>query len=176
MTFTPRPGDFALSRSDGFVGAAIRVGTRSRYNHLRLVTSDRGDVLESLGQGATPGKIRPGDVVVSVPLTDAQRAAVPAVATSLVGVQYSYVGVALLGLAQVGIHLPGPLADRLRDPADLFCSQLWDEAVLRVGFHAFADGRLPHNVSPGDLHDLAFRSGWPARVFDPYDVEEFYRG
>jgi hypothetical protein len=31
-----------------------------------------------------------------------------------------------------------------------------------VGFHAFTDGRLPQNVSPGDIADLALVNGWDA--------------
>jgi len=166
--FPVRAGDFALARSEGFAGVVIRAVTFSPYNHVRLITSEHGDTLESLGQGATPGFVRPGDVVVSVPMSDEQRAMIPAIARSLHRTPYSYTGVILLGLARLGVirNPEGWLATRLRRRDDLFCSQLVDEAHLRVGWHNFTDGRLPHNVTPGHLADLAFRSGWPARVID----------
>jgi hypothetical protein len=41
--------------------------------------------------------------------------------------------------------------DFVADEGHLICSQLVDEAYLRAGVHLFDDGRLPGDVTPGDL-------------------------
>ena len=156
-----RPGDLALVRPDAFVGYAVSVFTISRYCHVRLIVDEGGTTVEALPSGAALGRVQEGDVIVSAPLTTYERAAVPGAARALLGVPYGYLDVAALGLAQVGLRLPS-LARRIERPDRLFCSQLADLVWQTVGFHAFDDGRLPQNVSPGDLADLAFTSGWGA--------------
>jgi hypothetical protein len=37
----------------------------------------------------------------------------------------------------------------------MICSQLADEAAMRGGWHLFSDGRIPQDVTPGDLWKLA---------------------
>ncbi|MEE6273532.1 hypothetical protein [Georgenia wangjunii] len=84
-------------------------------------------------------------------------------AASQVGIPYGYLDVITLGLAQVGLA-KGWVATRIENPTTLFCSQQCDEALWMLGFHAFTDGRLPHNVTPGDLFDNAVRTGWEFEV------------
>lgn len=164
-----KPGDIALVHGPSLVDTLIRWGTRSRYNHVRLIVSERGDTVEALAHGAQRGHVQPGDLIVSPPLTVAQRARVSGIADTLVlangghGVPYGFADVAALGLYQFGVRLP-VITERIRDPHTLFCSQLADYVWTRVGYHAFTDGRTPQAVSPGDLADLAFREGWPSEV------------
>lgn len=156
---TFRPGDIALVRSTGPVAWAIRLGTRSRYNHVRLITSPRGDTLEAVPRGAMHGHVQPGDLVVRPPLTPVEVRRIPRAAQTLAGRPYGFLDVAALGLAQFGIMLP-VVRRRIRNPKTLFCSQLVDYAWTLAGFHAYTDNRVPQDVSPGDLGDLAFRDGW----------------
>ena len=153
------PGDVALSRSASLVGWAIRLGTRSRYNHARLIVDRMGSTVEALSHGAMQGHVQPGDVVLRPPMTGGQRNRIPGIAAGLVGIPYGFLDVAALGLAQFGVTLPS-VKRRISDPTHLFCSQLVDYAWSLAGFHAFTDGRTPQDVSPGDLADLGFRDGW----------------
>ena len=153
------PGDVALVHESGIIATAIQLGTRSRYNHVRLIVGVGGGTAEAQPRGAVRGEVHPGDVVVRPPMTAAQRARIPAIADRLLGTPYGFLDVAALGLAQFGLTLPS-VRRRIARPDRLFCSQLVDYAWTLAGFHAFDDGRTPQDVSPGDLADLAFRHGW----------------
>lgn len=153
------PGDIALVRDHGLVDLLIRWGTRSRYNHVRLIVGEMGGTVEALAHGAQRGHVRPGDVVVRPPLSGPEVAAIPGISRNLLGTPYGFLDVAALGLAQFGITLPF-IRKRIRNPRRLFCSQLVDYAWTLAGYHAFNDGRTPQDVSPGDLADLAFSQGW----------------
>ena len=153
------PGDVALVHESGFVETAIQFGTRSRYNHVRLIVDTKGHTVEAKPQGAARGRVQPGDVVARPPLSAEQRWRISDIAASLVGTPYGFLDVAALGLAQFGVTLPS-VTRRVARPDRLFCSQLCDLAWSLAGFQAFADGRVPQDVSPGDLADLAFREGW----------------
>lgn len=154
-----QPGDMCLVASPTLVGAAIRLGTRSRFNHVRLVITATGGTVEAQPEGAVRGRVRAGDLVVRPPLTSEQQARIPAVGASLTGIPYGFLDVAALGLAQFGVTLPS-VTRRIERPDRLFCSQLYDYALFLAGVHLFDDGRVPQDVSPGDLGDLAFRTGW----------------
>lgn len=153
------PGDCALSRSDTVVGWGIRLGTRSRFNHARWVVDPAGGTLEAMGEGAIWGHVRKSDLVIRPPMDDQQRSLVPSVAQTLHGRGYGWLGVTALGFAQFGVTIP-PVRKRIMRTDELFCSQLVDYGWLLCTFHAYNDGRIPMDVSPGDLGDLAFRSGW----------------
>lgn len=155
-----RPGDIALVRNSGIVDTLIRWGTRSRYNHVRLIVDEDGGTVEALAKGASKGHVMPGDVVVRPPLSSPEVAKIPVLADWVVGTRYGFLDVAALGLAQFGITLPS-VKRRIRRPDRLFCSQLVDYLWTLAGYHAFTDHRTPQDVSPGDLADLAFREGWP---------------
>lgn len=157
-----RPGDVAFQRGGGFGAWLIRVGTSSRYNHVRLVIDYDGTCVESVGDGVVYGKVKPDDVVTSPPnLTDEQRDLIRPIAENLLGTPYGYIDLVAIALAQLGINLPY-LKKRIERPDRLFCSQLVDYVWLLAGYHAFDDGRMSQNVSPGDLADLSFRNGWPS--------------
>jgi hypothetical protein len=158
------PGDVAFCTGGGPIAPkVIEFVTCSPYDHVRLITSEHGDTVEALPQGAVPGRVQPGDVVVSLPLTDAQRAAVPGLAKDVIGTPYGWADVFALGLYQFGIRRPSVTA-RIENPRTLFCSQLADLVLTRAGFHLFDDKRAEQAVTPGDIADRAFRSGWPVHV------------
>jgi hypothetical protein len=160
-----QPGDAALVRPDSFRGQIVSDFTNSRYCHIRLITSADGDTIEADSNGAFRGRVRKGDVIVTAPLTDAQRALIPGIADQFVGVPYDWTDVIALGLSQLGFHSPR-LARRIANPDRLFCSQLVDLVWHIAKFTAFTDGRLPQAVTPGDIADLAFSSGWPSKSHD----------
>lgn len=166
------PGDIALFRPHNLVGRTIGVVTAARYCHVRLIVTPDGDTVEADFGGAVRGHVEPGDVIVTAPLTPVQRARIPAVAAAMVGIPYGFVDILALGLAQAGVRLPS-LARRIARPDRLFCSQLVDLAWQGAGFHAFTPEtdpgyrrtgreRLPQDVSPGDIADLAFVNSWAA--------------
>lgn len=155
-----RPGDFALERDSGLIGWAIRLFTRSRWNHAKLIVDESGKTLEALASGAVYGKVQPTDIVIQAPLADNQRADIAHIAWLLEGRPYAYLDILALALAQFGIR-PKWAQRRLENEDQLFCSQLVDYAWALAGFKAFDDGRIPGDVTPGDLADLAFVKWWP---------------
>jgi hypothetical protein len=161
-----RPGDVAFVRPTSLPGYVVAHGSSARYCHVRLIVSEAGDTVEALASGAVRGRVQRGDVIASAPLTHEERFLIPAIADGLLGTPYGYRDVLALGLAQYGFRSPS-LERRLERYDRLFCSQLVDVVWQAAGFHAFADGRLPQNVSPGDLADLAFVSNWPTAVYSP---------
>jgi len=165
VTPTVLPGDLILVRSAGWVGRGIRQGTCARFNHVRWAVTDAGRCVEARPHGAGWARVMPGDVVVRVPLTDAQRALVPEVAREFVGVPYAFLDVAAIGLAKNGVALPSVRA-RLERPDRLFCSQLADLGLHRIGFEVFSDGRPFQAVDPGDLAERSFRAGWASGEWD----------
>lgn len=158
------PGDVALAHGNDFVGLGIQFGTRSRFNHTRLVINEHGHTLEAESSGAVHGLVHADDVVVRPPMTYEERSRIDAIAEKLRGTPYGFLDCAALGLAQFGLTLPS-VTRRVSRPDRLFCSQLVDYAWSLAGFHAFDDGRVPQDVSPGDIADLALRAGW--KVVNP---------
>lgn len=161
-----RPGNLAVVRSNGIVGEGIRRGTSARWNHVRWITDDLGTVIEANPDGAAWGRIHKGDLLVEVPLADAQRILVPSVARDhLLGKPYGFVDCAALGLANNGITLPS-VTRRVARPDRLFCSQLADYGLSLCGFQVFDDGRAFQAVDPGDLEEQAARLGWRMKEWD----------
>lgn len=155
-----RPGDVALAGAGGgIVAAGIEVVTRSPVHHARIVVDTDGGTVEAGPPRSSRGHVHHDDIVFRPPLTDAQVDALPAAAEQLLGVRYSFIGDAVLGLAQLGIRWQW-VTDYVGREDWLFCSQLVDLALFRVGFHVFDDGRPFQNVSPGDLLLAAVARGW----------------
>jgi hypothetical protein len=89
-------------------------------------------------------------------------------ARTLEGAPYGYLQYLALGLAALGLAgKPGEelrwwFARKLRayiaDSGRMICSQLVDEVYHRAGIRLFEDGRLPQDVTPGDLDDYRVRA------------------
>lgn len=156
----PQPGDFFVARSVGPFSWLTRLVTRSHYAHAGFFVT-AGTVVEAEPGGArlTPWSHFTGKVVrtsAGVPgfeLTDDQRRHAAAVGMSLVGTPYGFLDLLCIGLLQFGVR-PRWVRNRVRRSDRLICSQLVDLARLALGSHLFDDGRLPQDVSPGDLADL----------------------
>lgn len=166
-----KPGDVALFRPANPVGNAIAVFDQARYCHIRLVTDEDGGTIEADFKGAIKGHVQDGDVIVTAPLSDEQRAAILAAAEQLLGTPYGFADIAALALSKLGVKLPF-LSKRLARPDRLFCSQLVDIVWQAVGFHAFDDGRPPQSVTPGDIADHAFVNSWPATTYRNADYHK----
>jgi hypothetical protein len=85
-----------------------------------------------------------------LPLSDAQQHNVGAVWREYIGTPYSFLDYLSLALLHAG--LPRRFtARRVTDSGHMICSQLVDTILCRAGYHLFADGRLPQDVTPGGL-------------------------
>jgi uncharacterized protein YycO len=156
------PGDFALTKIPGAVGFGIKVGQwlngdGAPVEHA-LVYVGNGQIVQAMPSKAEliPLEDAPEPVVWStgkILLTDRTRAAIAANALSLVGTPYSFADYGSLALARFHVR-PSWVTDFVADTGHMICSQLVDEAYLRAGVHLFDDGRIPGDVTPGDLWRL----------------------
>lgn len=159
----PKPGQFGLSRIGGWTGIMVTlgqwlIGDLSRYSHAFIVL-DNGQVAEAMPGGL---QINPlsrydhKDVVYSdIPLTDDQRATIIATARGLKGRPYSYLEYLYLGLSHFR-KCPKWIKRKVASSGNLICSQAVDYCYNAAGVRLFTDGRLPHDVTPGDLCRLLF--------------------
>ena len=170
MSGSPQPGDYGVERTRGFTAWAIRVATRSAFSHAFVVVRD-GYVVEARSKGAVCRPLGIRDAIYSsdaIELSPAERSDIVNAAMYLVDTPYSWLDIVSIGLLQYGIK-PRWVRDRVERTDQLICSQLVDLAyegpserlggmvLLAPGVHLFADGRLPMDVTPGDL---AKRAGW----------------
>lgn len=165
--YVPQPGDIGLTSISGWGGTAIRVGQWilgdgfSRYEHafvyvgrgpddndLMIVEAEPGGALLSPLTRYTPETV----LWLRCPLLFGK--AVGDAARTYVGRPYSWADYASLGAERFHIPVPG-LRQYVASSGHMMCSQLADRAAARGGWHLFADGRDPGDVTPGDLWELA---------------------
>jgi len=159
VTTTPLPGDFALARVHGLTGAFIRSGQRligdgAPVQHA-YVYAGGGFVVQAMPGGAEliPLEDAAEPVVWStgkIPVTDEQRMRICYEARELVGTPYSFLDYASIALAYYRIR-PRWVRDYVASTGHMICSQLVDEVYRRSGVDLFPDGRIPGDVTPGDL-------------------------
>lgn len=162
----PRPGDFGLSIIGGKTGFFVRIaqaviGDTSRYTHAWLVIDEQGTVVEAQPGGArltTLDAYRGQDIYYhnAYYLTDEQRARIAEIGSGFEGVPYSYMDYLALGLTHLGLA-PKWMRRYVTNSRRMICSQLVDEALRQGGYCLFDDGRLPQDVTPGDLFWNALR-------------------
>lgn len=153
----PQAGDFAVIRTRGPAAVVIRLVTRSEYNHAVFFISST-HVVEAKPHGAV---ISPWSkyakckfkISYGLPLNEQQRAAAPVAGILFVGTPYGWLDIFSVGLLQYGIK-PKLVRDRVAHQINKICSQLVDQARLTLNDHLFCDGRLPQDVTPGDLGKL----------------------
>lgn len=157
----PEVGEFGLVHGSGWVGAGIRLVTRSDVAHA-FVYVGHGLIVEAEASGAVLSPVHKYKQVLwsGSELTEGRGAAIARQARSLLGTPYSFLGVAALGIALItDTHVPRWAQRRLDDDGDLFCSQLVDVAYRNAGVQLFDDGRWPGAVSPASLESLILRGG-----------------
>lgn len=162
----PLPGDFFVtatygSKLDRFLAFLIRWGTNSPYNHAGVYLGDNV-IME-----AQPGGARTNDITAypdavwstgHIPLTDHDREHIVFHAKLERGVQYSWLDIVAITLAQkrLGgrVNSKSWFAKRISSSKTLICSELVDRVYNLSDIHLFRDGRLSGLVSPGDLGRL----------------------
>jgi uncharacterized protein YycO len=155
----PLCGDFALTRIHGITGAFISagqhlVGDGAPVQHA-FVYVGNGYIVQAMPGGAEMIRLEDASEPYiwstgRIPLTEVQRMFISEYAIGLVGTPYSFLDYSSIALAHYRIR-PRWVRDFVASTDHLICSQLVDEAYLRAGVHLFDDGRLPGDVTPGDL-------------------------
>jgi hypothetical protein len=161
LSYVPEPGEFFVVRTAGWAGRGIRIVTDSDVNHAGTLLDTDGTTLEAQPGGAVYGHISAyphalwSGINPDLRLSKVEAAAVIEAAHAHHGDRYSWFDCACIGLAKLtGENVPPVVRDRLEDPHMNMCSQLADVIRSDAGIHLFSDGRLPGNVSPGDLRNL----------------------
>lgn len=162
-----KAGDIGLTKIEGLLGFFVMLGQAlaqdaSRYTHAYIVLDDETVIAAQPG-GARIDKLSDYNnksIYLQRDLTDEQRATIVAEARALEGLPYSYLDYLALALARFGIK-PKWLQRYIANKGHMICSQLCDEVYRRAGIHLFNDGRLPQEVTPGDLlYVLAGEADW----------------
>jgi hypothetical protein len=149
------PGDYAVVRTSGLVGWAIRVFTRSKWNHAFLYLGN-GRIIESRAAGATIRELKeygPQNLTAinwGDRIDEDTRHRIILFGEKLQGVPYGFLDIAVLAFACFGIRNRW-IDARINRQDRLICSQLVDKAYAAAGFQLFNDGRMPSEVTPGDL-------------------------
>lgn len=162
-----KPGTIVLSRVSGLPGKALWMlqalnGDLSEWTHAGIVAgTNMGDVMifEARAEGAGWAYVHPDKmsewVEVPVELTDAQRNRIVQECHRRVGTQYNWS--TYFYLAAYRLRLPlvtRLLRARVARSNKMICSQMVDDIYRVSGVHLFKDGRLPYDVTPGDLARL----------------------
>jgi uncharacterized protein YycO len=151
------PGDYGVVTTTGWAARLIQAVTRSRYNHAFIYVGN-GQVIEGRPAGAGYANLSayPDVLWSTVPLNPLEREHIVAAAVKVIGTPYSWVDCVAIGIADlVGWRAPQSVHDRLNRRDRLMCSQLVDSCYLAAGVHLFTDGRVPGDVAPSDLAELA---------------------
>lgn len=157
MLKTPKPGDIGLTKIEGLLGWFVSLGQHlagdsSKFTHAYIVLDDETVIAAQPG-GARMDKLSDYNnksIYLQRDLTDEQRASIVAEARALEGLPYSFLDYLAIALARFGIK-PQWLRNFIANKGHMICSQLCDEVYRRAGINLFNDGRLPQEVTPGDL-------------------------
>jgi hypothetical protein len=171
-----RSGDLGFYTIAGRVGGAVSLGQallrdECRFTHAYMVIQDGGPssaqplaCVEAMPRGARraplEGRFGPGYGYVRLPLSAEQRVAITPLALDLVasrggrGVPYSFMDYVALAMWEYEWTRPlggAALRRYVTTSERMICSQLVDFMLCEAGFHLFTDGRLPQDVTPGQL-------------------------
>lgn len=166
-------GDILLLRINGLTGVAVWLMQAfnrdlSKWTHVGVVL-DSGWVFEAEPGGAkltplTRYADRSGALVThqltinrkltELQLTPTQRQAISDCARDYIGRQYGWGTYAYLALYRLGVR-PAWIKRRIQRSDRMICSQAADQAYRDCGIALFNDGRMPMDVTPGDLARLA---------------------
>ena len=157
----PKPGDFGVTATSGFVARMIRIVTRSAVNHAFVYVGD-GLVIEAQMRAGMSFKsaIRyPGATWSALPLTDVERAAIVAWSRRHLRVRYNFLDILALFLTlELGWVAPRWARRMVANPNRLICSEAVDLAYQAAGVQLINDGRPPCDVTPEDLFQVIERS------------------
>lgn len=150
----PTTGQYGCVRTGGFYAALIRLGTRSKYNHVFLVVDDHGGIIESDPGGARRSSIDAysGHAILYSPdtLTNTQKDQLVAKATTLLGTPYGWLDIARLSLRTLGLQWPW-LTRAADNEKAMICSQLVATCGQAAGLDWNCEREAPAAVTPADL-------------------------
>lgn len=176
----PEPGDILLLQIKGVVGAlvwAMQAINRdlSKWTHVGIVLED-GTLFEAQPGGAVVTPLReyadrPMALVTKKQLSKTygssdihelqplelnwgERIRITELARSYVGCGYNWTTYFYLAAYRFYIR-PKWLKKRVMNSEKMICSQAADHIYAASGVHLFNDGRMPYDVTPGDLARLA---------------------
>lgn len=153
----PKPGDFMVTATGGWVAWAIRKITNSKVNHAAVYVDHGGLVVEAQPGGARLTKASKYKKAIwsNFNLNGDTRFHIVTNALSFVNTPYNFLDIAAQALVRVfDWHAPKWALKRLSSSKRLQCAQLVDLAYERAGVTLFKDGRPEGMVSPGDLYKL----------------------
>lgn len=155
---TGQPGDIGLVTIKGDVGTLIRIGQWlngdgfSNYEHAFVLVDDNM-IVEGEPGGARHVPLH-YENVLWLHCPDQYRRGVVEAAMRHIGRLYSCLD--YFALAALRLHIPSEeLREYVRSTEHEICSQLADAAAGEGGWHIFNDGRLPQDVTPGDLWQVS---------------------
>ena len=153
MSYTPRPGNYGVVKTNGFFGWLIRLGTFSRWNHC-FIYIDKGFII-----GADPTGVKQSplsnykDVAWNQheALTEAQRKTIVNAAVDAIGKPYNFFTIAVLAFRILGLKVLAnlPLIKRLASKNGFICSELVEECYSKAGINLV--DKPDYLVVPGDL-------------------------
>jgi uncharacterized protein YycO len=134
--YEPLPGNYFVTRTGGFFGKLIRIGTVSHWNHVGIYIGD-GRTIEAKPRGVTIGNLSDYKTLIwnrHDVITDAQRAGIIAYAESRLNDPYGFLEIAVLALRILGLKMFSDLlARQLNEVKGVICSQLGELAYTSVG-------------------------------------------
>jgi hypothetical protein len=162
----PKPGDMGFSMIEGMLGFWVGLaqylnGDGSKWSHVFIVLDD-DTVMEAMPGGAriTPIEEYKGKAVfIDWGLDDRQRSVIVEEAKKLVGTAYGFIDYFALALARLNIR-PKWLVNYVLNSNRLICSALADMVYNKAGVKLFSDGRMWHDVTPGDLISRYIERPW----------------
>lgn len=107
-----------------------------------------------LSSGLPEADVRRYEAALRYQLVSFARTLGPNGAFGEKGVPYNYLDYLAIGLEHFRIDLPF-IRNRVRREDRMICSQVVDFVYSKNGIRLFTDGRLPQDVTPGDLETYA---------------------
>lgn len=173
----PQPGDIVLLQIRGWVGWLVWImqlinRDLSKWTHVGVMMHDN-QLFEAQPGGAvmtdwkeyqlrpyaivtkkqvphTAGSATHGYVYEPLDLSSFDRDKIVEEAFQHLGAGYNWTTYFYLACYRFYIR-PEWLKRRVQDSDRLICSQAADEIYTNVGLRLFSDGRMPYDVTPGDL-------------------------
>jgi len=153
MSYTPRPGDYGVVKTNGLVGFLIRVGTMSRWNHAFICVDDNL-IVEARPIGATLSPVSKYPRAAynqHENISDEQREKIIDFAVKAVGTPYGFIDILVIFLRILGLRFGSKtrLMSWLGNKDGLICSELVAKAYETADFKLINEPS--YIVTPGDL-------------------------
>lgn len=136
-------------------------GDGSKWSHVFIVLDDE-TVMEAMPKGAQIVSLETyanKAIFVDWNISDEERKVIVAEARKLEGTPYNFLDYFALFLARFHIK-PKWLVRYIKSSNKLICSALADFVYNKAGVRLFSDGRLWHDVTPGDLISRYLERDW----------------